>query len=423
MQTTTYVRVFAFTAIACLLTVPLNAQQPIPLELPEAARYREALSRHPLLTSADARVRAAEARVGSARALRPPAALFMDAEELALGDPGGANLTAGLERDFIPGAERRALAALAEADYASVVAERDGLKLYLESRINRAFLEAAVHHRIAERLAEEDTLLHRAEATLNARFAVGQARYVDVIRLRTERLRVQADVLDARAQLASALLELAALSGGIEAPILRALPLPMPRMPTNIDSLMQQSPALRIAAVEQQRARATLLSTSGSAARRVTARLGVQRFAGEGGGSTIGPVLGAAVSLPSTNRRSVQLAMEAASQDTLAAVARVRAVQNTLLTEINTALQRISAVAERIAGVDQQLINAAREEREAALSAYANGELTLMELLDFERSLSRSEIQLLQSYDAAITAYDRVNQLLAGRDATTGDAH
>ena len=69
---------------------------------------------------------------------------------------------------------------------------------------------------------------------------------------------------------------------------------------------------------------------------------------------------------------------------------------------------------QRISGVDQQLINAAREEREAALSAYANGELSLVELLDFERSLSRAEIQLLQSYDTAIEAWHRANQSLAG---------
>jgi outer membrane protein TolC len=64
--------------------------------------------------------------------------------------------------------------------------------------------------------------------------------------------------------------------------------------------------------------------------------------------------------------------------------------------------------------VDRQLIAAAREERQAALLSYANGELTLAELLDFERSLSRSEVQLLESYDRAIDAWDEANQLLAG---------
>ena len=59
---------------------------------------------------------------------------------------------------------------------------------------------------------------------------------------------------------------------------------------------------------------------------------------------------------------------------------------------------RFAAARERYQGVDARLLNAARDEREAALVAYATNDLSLFELLDFERELARAEIQRLRSY-------------------------
>ena len=408
------VRLVAVCVTTCINVVPIRAQQPLPLDVPEAASLRAQLLTNPRIVAADFRVRAAEARVSSARALRAPASLFFDAEEIATSDPGQANLSGGLEYEFTPARERRAETSIASAELAAAVATRDGLRLRLESELVRSFLEAAVHQRIAERLAQEDSLLQRSEATLNARFSVGQARYVDVIRLRTERLRVQADLLDANTEISRALLEMQSLIGSKVSPTaLRAATLQLPDTRVAIDSVIAHSPAHRLALAEQERARASLLTAAARGTTRFTAQLGVQRFSEEGV-STIGPTFGGSISLPFANRRMVQSAIEAARFDTTAAAAQSTARSTVLRSEIGAALAQIDAIASRISSVDKQLIDAAREEREAALSAYANGELSLAEFLDFERSLSRAEIQLLVSYDTAIEAWHRANQSLAG---------
>jgi outer membrane protein TolC len=416
------VRTFALCAAACSWALPARAQQTIPLDIPEAAALRAALRENPRLLSAELRARGAEARIRSARSLRRPATLFLDAEEIAADEPGTANVTVGVEHEFTPSAERRGEVALAEAELVAVAAARDGVRLFLESRLSRSFLEAVVQRRIVSRLAEEDTLLQQAEATLNSRFSVGEARYLDVIRLRTERLRVQADLLDANTQLSRAVFELRALSGRDAAAFdFERVTLRLPQRPADVDSVLIRSPVVRMAAAEQARARAALQAATARSAARFTGQIGLQRFGRDAGGSTLGPALGGSVSLPFTNRTSVRSGVEAARLDTDAATSQARATLAVLRADIAAALEQIEATARRIAGVDQQLIAAAREERQAALVAYANGALSLVELLDFERSLSRAEIQLLQSYDAAIEAWDRANQLLAGVGATGGD--
>jgi cobalt-zinc-cadmium efflux system outer membrane protein len=408
------VRLVAIWAITCINAVPIRAQQPLPLDVPEVATVRAQLLTNPRIVAADLRVRAAEARVSSARALRAPASLYFDAEEIATSDPGQANISAGLEYEFTPARERRAETSIASAELAAAIATRDGLRLRLESELVRSFLEGVVHQRIATRLAQEDSLLQRAEATLNARFSVGQARYVDVIRLRTERLRVQADLLDATTEISRALLAMQSLIGRNVSPSeLSAVTLHLPDTRVVIDTTIVRSPAFRLAVAEQERARASLLTAAARGTTRFAAQLGVQRFLEEGN-STIGPTFGGSISLPFTNRRMVRSAVEAARLDTAAVALQSSSLARVLRSEIGAALAQIDAIARRISGVDQQLINAAREEREAALSAYANGELSLVELLDFERSLSRAEIQLLQSYDTAIDAWHRASQSLAG---------
>jgi outer membrane protein TolC len=312
--------------------------------------------------------------------------------------------------------------AIATAEAAAAAAKLDGVRLRLASGVTRAFLETVVQERIALRLAQEDSLLLRAEATLNSRFAVGQARYVDVIRLRTERLRVQAELLDAQTEGSRAQLQLRALAGRDVPPVqAMSVTLRMPGVPSNVDSLLAAAPVLKMAAAEQERARAALMLASAEGTRRISGNIGVQRFTHDAG-STIGPAIGLSVSLPSTNRRMVLAGIEAAQIDSAASEAHTRATASLLRAEISAALSQIEATGRRIAGVDQQLINAAREEREAALTAYVTGDMTLIELLDFERSLSRAEVQLLQSYDAAIEAWDRANQLLADAGAHDGDS-
>jgi outer membrane protein TolC len=68
---------------------------------------------------------------------------------------------------------------------------------------------------------------------------------------------------------------------------------------------------------------------------------------------------------------------------------------------------RYEAARERLASFDVALLVGVREEREGALAAYRTGEVSLIELLDFERAIARVEVeQRLAMIDAAVALAD-----------------
>ena len=418
------VRAFALCAIVCTYSVPLWAQQQNLIEPERMPGLQPLLDQHPAVTRAQLVVRAHERRLDAARLQRRPTSAFLEAEELRIGDLTGSNVTVGLEREFVPRAERQAEVGIAQAELLAAQATLQGIQILLTSRAQRSVVELFVHQRIARRLAEEDTLLQRAAVTLNTRFSVGDARYIDVIRLRTERLRVQADLVDAQTAVSRAMLDLRALVGAdVALPADTGDPLRLPTIAANADSLVAAAPVLLVAQAEQQRAAAAIAAARARGARSWSASLGLQRFPGEGGGGTFGPAIGASLTLPQFYRRVTDAAVQIAQVDSAAAAAGNAALLRSLQAAVSMTRSQLQAIGARISGVDQQLIAAAREERQAALIAYANGQLTLTELLDFERSLSRAEIQLLESYDSAVEAWYELNRQLAGDDFGIDGGH
>lgn len=83
----------------------------------------------------------------------------------------------------------------------------------LAARVEALLVEAMSGAAVGRWLAAEDSLLSAAEEALRARFAVGGAPYVDVLRLRSERLRVQGDRARAATEARAACRALFALAG------------------------------------------------------------------------------------------------------------------------------------------------------------------------------------------------------------------
>ena len=150
----------------------------------------------------------------------------------------------------------------------------------------------------------------------------------------------------------------------------------------------------------------------------MSAAIGAQRFQGADGDFTVGPVLGASVTLPFTARRGNAAAALAADRAVTVAAAERRAAGATLRATLLAARDRYEAARERLAVYDAALLRGAREERESALAAYRSGELSLIELLDFERALARAETERLR---ARIDASDALADLLAGASEGAAD--
>ena len=128
-----------------------------------------------------------------------PALLSAEVEEV----PDGFDVTeAGsirldLSKEVSGGGRRSA----AQAQAREAVA-RARLELFLVERGLLAEAEGRLAHHlgflaVAERLTAQDSLLAGAEQALTTRFAVGESRYVDVLRLRAERLRTRVEITEA----------------------------------------------------------------------------------------------------------------------------------------------------------------------------------------------------------------------------------
>ena len=412
-------------AAAALLAIPVSA----PAQQPEAtAALREAVQRtSPGLAARRAAVEAAQARVRAA-GFGEPAALAAEVEEVPSGlDLTRASVRVEVEREFVSRGRREAARTLAGTDVRSAEAALAAASARLDAAVLRSLTAAAGWSAISRRLAGEDSLLVGAEEALRARFSVGDARYVDVLRLRTERLRVQSEQAEALAEARAARVALQGLLGSVEgrdALIDAAIAETAPRLGTlpsapDPDTLLARSGAVRIAEAAVERARASRALTAAGQRPRFSGAVGLQRFgADEGGAGTVGATLGGSVTLPFTARRANEAALAAADREIAAAVAERDAAVAAVRAGLAAARERYEAARTRLSAFDAALLRGAREEREAALASFRTGDLSLLELLDFERALARAETERLRSL---LDAADALADLLAA--GTGGPDH
>lgn len=398
------------------------------------ARVRAAIvSASPGLVVRRAEVAAAEAR-RAAVGFAPAAVLGVETEESRNGrfDRGSARVD--LSREFLSGARRRSEREVADADVrvarvALASEERRAL-----AAAARALYGAAGWRGITRRLAAQDSLLASAEVSVRARFSVGESRYVDVLRLRTERLRVQTERATAETEAEAAAITLVAIVGGDSAALRAAinaidsadasgvrwsgarvvpvvLTLRLPEAPP-IDSLVGLAADVQLAEARIAQARAQRQLVLARQRPAFSASLGLQRIGPEGDeGAAFGPVISAGMTLPFTAARANRAGLAAAEQQTAAALAARAATATSVRGALAAARARYEAARRRAATFDATLLQAAREERESALAAYRTTDISLLELLDFERALARAEIERTQATLDALTA---LAELLSG---------
>lgn len=398
-------------------------------------RLKDSVREHsPEVVANRATLEAARARL-RATGFAPAAALGVEVEEVPDGlDIGNAgSLRLDVSREFLTGALRSAQRSVAERDVERAEAELALSERNVTARIDRALTLAVGAAAIARRLAAEDSLLASAEDGVRTRFVVGDARYVDVLRLRTERLRIQTDAASALSEVRIARATLLSLlerdiSGGVSIALVDTivarelrdpLRVPLPAAPS-LDSLIAISAPVRLGDIAVARAEAARRLTRASQRPIIAASIGVQRFPDESGGYTTGPTLGASVSLPFTARRGNQAALTAADREVAAAEAARQAAVASVRADLAAAHERYEAARERLSLFDAALLRGAREERESALAAYRSGELSLLELLDFERALARAEIARLRS---RMDAADAFADLIAGAAGDPDGSH
>lgn len=416
-------------AVAFLLPLPygVSGQQPLPIDSAFARPLLQAVSRsNPELLAFRSAATAALARA-EAVGFAPPAVLSGEVEDV----PGGTDLTGAgfrleIAREFLTGGRADAARNVAGAAVAAAEAALYAAELRTAAAATTAVVETVGWAAIARRLAEEDSLLLGAEHSLTLRFAVADARYTDVLRLRTERLRVQTARAEAIAEsrVGTAALEALVGLGPPEAALLvrrvreasptDVLPEELPP-PPDLDPLLDVSGRVRMAEAGLARARAERAAVLAEQRPRIAGAIGAQRVEGANGGIAVGPTLGFSVSLPFTARGANRAAASAAEGALAAAEARLTATRAEVRGDLISARTRYEAARERLDVFDAALLVGVRQEREGALAAYRSGELSLIELLDFERALARAEVEQRRAQMEAVVSLIHLLSGAAGR--------
>jgi outer membrane protein, heavy metal efflux system len=412
-------RCLALMGLGLLTGLPLTAaagQDILPTDTTSAGRIWAAVRLSNLdLVAAQRRVEAAQARARSL-GFAPPAALSAQVEDVQAFDMGTATTRVQFEREVLIGGRGRAARTLGATEVDLAQAGLEITERRLLGRTMRALAALYGWTRIGERLGAEDSLLAAAELSLRDRFAVGDARYVDVLRVRAERLRVQTDVAAAVAEAQGARDNLTALAGGatrpaavafaalldsalVGSPPFQTVVAPSPPM----DSLLALSGRVHFRDAAVGHARAAREVVLAEQRPRLALGLGAQVFT-DADVRRVGPTLGVSLGLPFTAHRPNTARAAAAERDVAATEAEQQAALLTVRADLAIAAARYAAARERLAIFDRMLLVGAREERETALAAYRNGELSLIELLDFERALARAETDQWRARMVAIAA-------------------
>jgi cobalt-zinc-cadmium efflux system outer membrane protein len=404
---------FRALPVALLAAGVLSAQQPAPsaahrISLEEALRGLEASN--PELRLAREELAAAEARELASGMFTNPG-LSISREQLS-GDGAtyhesvvalGQTLELGGQR----GARRRAAGEGVRAAEARLDAER----LRLAFLVHRAYVTAAAAEANLAVLGEATEVFRRVETTGQARFAEGDISRFDRNRLQIERARYETQLARASLDLDAAARELALL---VAPDSLGGASLLLPVEPlagiAGIERALERDAALaaaaqradvRAAAADVEAARASLSLAQRQRVPDLTVSGGYKHQAD----GFHGAVIGLSLPLPLWNRNQGEIAEAQAAVD--AAVAREDIVRRRAESEIGRAWDVLRSLRERTRTLGATLLPESVGLLETARVSYAEGEMSLVALLDAAdayRSARETVNGLLASY--LIATYD-----------------
>jgi cobalt-zinc-cadmium efflux system outer membrane protein len=377
-----------------LVTATAHAQGdlPHPLSLTQA---RDSARRHsPELKAARSGVQGAAGRERQAAAWPNPT-LGYGREQASREGESNAQDILSLEQPFELGGQRAARRAAARSAREAAEAREAAGAARLDYEVVRAYAGAVAAGRRAALAAAAADAFERAAAVSRTRLAGGDVSGYQHRRLTLETARYAALEAEARVVRDSAIGLVASLTGVADGPgsLVLTDTLPLGPLPLAADSLaalaLARSPDLRAAVLEVEVAAA---ESRLSRAERVPTPVlmgGYKHERTTAGGSLGGFVAGVSLPLPLWDRRGG--AVEAARAATEQREAEVEALRRNTAREVRAAFGAHQALAEQLEALRSALGDEALRARRAAESAYAEGEIGLLEWLDSVRAYQEAE--------------------------------
>ncbi|WP_184719127.1 TolC family protein [Caulobacter sp.] len=371
------------------LSAPLRAAAE-PLTL--SAATARAQSQSPLVTAAEASVRAAEGRARQAGLVPNPEAGLQTENVAGSGQYSGfgvAETTATISQRLELGGKRRTRLAAAEAE---VDAARIGFA------IAKADLSREVSVRYAEALAAEDRLslaretaaraegLSKVSATL---VEAGREPPLRAMRAEADSGEAAAAVIAAEADAAAARRALVTLWGDAEGTVeLVAKPLAPQSTPALIDPA--QSLDVRLARAEREAAHAVIDRERAIGRPDVTVQAGVRRFEQTGDSALI---VGFTAPIPISNRNQGTVA--AARADATAAEARERLALANSVRAVRDGEAALRAANARLEALESKIVPQAQMAVDLARGGFEAGKFSLLDVLDAQGALTTARTALI----------------------------
>lgn len=425
-----FVRTGLLVAILLVLSASVPAQQiPVPAPTQPAIKLSSAqsvaqdglsverlialgISRRADLLAARQRLAIAEGRVRQA-ALRPNPTL--DAEYGSprfLGGEPERDFSVGVTQVFELGGKRSRRVAVAELELNQIRAEIAALERELSVGIRSAYVGAISSARqldVLEKLiASNEELLRATEARLNE----GDVAPLDLNLVRVENDRLKVQVIQARGELETQLLQLRTLIGADISEPLRIAPQPErpPRFDTGLSELteiaLRDRADLKAARIGEEVGSARISLARANTVPNVAA--GVRYSRSNGLIDLPGPVngidrindrsneltFGVSIDIPVFNRNQGEIA--SATGERLQATRRREFLESTIKRDVAVAFRKYKAAAEALVLTTTQIVPRSEANLQTVRAAYTAGDFSIFEVVNEQRRLTETVTTLNQ---------------------------
>jgi cobalt-zinc-cadmium efflux system outer membrane protein len=383
----------------CLAIMPLvaGAQGEKRVSLEDA--LRAARDAAPDLAIARAKEGVAHAEVGVAGTVPNPSAMVATSTLAA-------RFSGTLSVPLVVLGQRGAAMDAARAD--EVTTALDTLVAWNDIRLatQHAYIALWLAEGVAAARGDSAAIEAKLEAAVVARVQVGSAPELDSLRVHAERLRADADVIQATARMTAAATELGRLMGNAEAGDLRAAgPVPAPDAVPALGSLLsrlEQSLPVRRELADVRASEARVARERALVRPNLALDLGV-----DVGDPTLNNATNyraqLAIDLPILNQRGAYVDREAATGDVARASARAARIRGAA--ELTAAYRTYEGATAQESTLVDAVVPAARAAARATEEAYALGRAQLVAVLDAERALVDARLAALDAQAARATAW------------------
>jgi cobalt-zinc-cadmium efflux system outer membrane protein len=376
---------------------------------------RAARQAAPDLIIARARVSVAHAEVGIAGVYPNPSVIAGTSTQAA-------KLSAGVSVPLVVLGQRGAAIDAARADESTVVLDADVTWNDVRQATVRAYVALWLAEGVAAARRESATIEATLETAVMQRVQVGSAPELDALRVHAEKLRADADVLEATAHVTAAATDLGRWMGLTQGAAMRASASPaVPDAAPPLSVLMARLDASALVRREQSDVHASEARVAREHALvrpSMALDLGLDAFdptllppsAPAGAQPPVNYRAQLTIEVPILNQRGPYVDRERALGDV--ARARVQAARVQGAAELSAAYQTFEAATAQHRTLAESVVPAAQGAARATEEAYALGRAQLLAVLDAERALVDARVAALQAQAARADAWADVEHSL-----------